>query len=315
MGAKRQQKRTNKTHKSGKKHNRKGTRHAAKRHNKTHHSRPSGGIRRNEPLRQGKQSIDLTLLETEAERTARIARTLGTAIQEVRQRETVRAALAAQNPANAMAMDIALLNNADLRGDALVSGRTGDQPTMERALETLGALGRAHEELNTRLIQHLNTMRNRHDRGTHLRAARDIAPIAHVVLTTGVGPLLDHALPPQDGRDWRELHGSLRTIATHQGLVQDSSTNRWRMAHVHENLHSTESDPFLATATIAAILRAQPRPGVFEGMRLVASPTDAPEDIVTEAARRQGRSPPPPPGSGSTFVFEAPDVPPQGFSF
>ena len=305
------------TRKAGKKHHRKDTRHAAKKHKRTRHSRPKGGLRRGEPPRQGKQAIELSIIETEAERNARLARTLDAAIQQVRERETARAALAAQNPAAAMARDVALLNNADLRSDVLVSGRTGDQPSMVQALETLGALGRSHEELNAMLIRNLNTMRNHHDRATAVRAAREIAPIAHVVLTTGVGPLLDRALPPtQDGRNWRELHGALRTLAAHQGLVQDRATNRWRMAHVHEDLPSTEEDPFLAAATIAAVLREPPRTGAFEGLQLVASPPDAPEDIVTAAARRQGRSPPPPgPGSGSTFVFGPPAVPPEGFNF
>lgn len=319
MGAKRQQKRTKrtKTHKSGKKHHRKGTRHAAKKHKRTRHSRPKGGLRRGEPPRQGKQAIELSILETEAERNARLARTLNAAIQQVRQRETARAVLAAQNPDEAMARDIALLNNTDLQSDVLNSGRTGDQPSMVRTMESLGALGRSHEVLNARLIHHLNIMRNRHDRGTSLQAAREIAPIANVVMTTGVGPLLDRALPPsQDGRDWRELHGALRTIAAHQGLVQDIDTNRWRMTGVHEDPPSTEGDPFLAAAIVAAVLREPPRTGAFEGLQLVASPPDAPEDIVTKAARRQGRSPPPPgPGSGSTFAFEAPGVPPKGFNF
>ena len=116
--------------------------------------------------------------------------------------------------------------------------------------------------------------------------------------------------------DWRQLHDALRTIATHQGLVQDRTTGRWRTTREYEDIPSAEGDPFAAAATVAAVLREQPRTNAFEGLRLVASPPDAPEDIVTVAARRQGRSPPPPgPGSGSTFTFEAPGVPPQGFSF
>ena len=306
-----------KTYKAGKKHHRKGTRHAAKKHKRTRHSRPKGGLRRGEPPRQGKQAIEVTLLETEEERAARLTRNLGEAMRLVRERETARAARAAQNPAAALARDVALLSVTDLESDALHAVRTAHQPTMVRAVETLGALGRSYDELNTRLIQHLNTMRTRHDRNTHLQAAREIAPLAQVVLTTGAGPLPSRALlPAQDQRDWRQIHDALRTIAAYQGLVQDRSTNRWRATRVHESLPSAEGDPFAAAATVAAVLREAPRTGAFEGLRLVASPPDAPEDIVTEAARRQGRSPPPPgPGSGSAFVFAAPPIPPGGFDF
>ena len=289
----------------------------AKKHKRTRHSRPKGGLRRGEPPRQGKQAIELTLLETEEERAARLTRNLGQAVQQVREREAAQAAASARNPAAALARDLALLNATNLESDVLVAARTADQPTMVRAVETLGALGRSYDELNTRLIRHLNTMRNRHDRATHMQAAREIAPLARAVLTTGVGALPGRAsISARDQRDWRQIHDALRTLAAHQGVIRDRSTGRWRTMRESESPPVNEGDPFAAAATVAAVLREAPRTRAFEGLRLVASPTDEPEDIVTEAARRQGRSPPPPgPGSGPAFAFAAPPIPPGGFNF
>ena len=311
-GAKHHHKRTRNARKK-----RKGTRHVAKKHKRTRHSPPKGGLRKDQLPKQGKQSIELTLVETEAERNARFARNLTTAMRQVQEGEAARAALAVHNPVEGIARDIALLNVGDIQSDVVMSNRTGNQSSMVRTLETFGALMRSREELNTRLVRHLNTMRNHHDRETYLQAARDIAPIAHVVLTAGVGPLPDH--DQQQSTNLREIHDAFQAIAAHQGVVQDRSTNRWRMSRADEDIPPAESDPFLAAATVAAMLHETPRTNAFEGLRLVDSPTDtehdAPEDIVTVAARRQGPPPPPGPGSGSTFTFEAPGVPPDGFDF
>lgn len=234
---------------------------------------------------RGKSSAAQTAAERERERTRRLEAALATAAAHVQ----AQAAIA--TPAS----DLARLQQGDLEAQL---GRASRNPTVVgvvAAMGTLAALGRAHTHLNQELTTALEQMRGRGDRQTALDAAARIAPIATVVLRAGTGAL--PAAPNVDRRNWRDIQAALETLGAHQGLRRDRNTGRWRATHSHESLPHTDGNPFLAAATLQALL-ASPPPGPFAGFRGFVPDEGLPDS-------------PPDPG-GPAFVFAPPGLPPGG---
>ena len=236
---------------------------------------------------KGKPSAAQSAAERERARQRRLEAALATAAAQVQ------AEAAIATPAS----DLVRLRQGDLEAQLSRASSRATVVDVATAMGTLAALGRAHDHLNRELQTALEQVRRRGDRQTALNAAARIAPLATVVLAAGTGAL--PAAPNVDRRNWRDIQAALETLGAHQGLRRDRNTGQWRATRPHESPLRTDANPFLAAATLQALL-ASPPPGPFVGFRGFAPDEGLPE------------SPPPSPGQGGpAFVF----APPPGGRF
>ena len=234
---------------------------------------------------KGKPSAAETAADRERDRQRRLQAALATAAAQIQ------AEAAIATPAS----DLVRIRQGDLEAQLSRAAERATAVDVATAMGTLAALGRAHEHLNNELRTALEQVRRRGDRQTALNAAARVAPLATVVLGAGTGAL--PAAPNVDRRNWRDIRAALETLGAHQGLRQDRATGQWRASHVHESPTSTDANPFLAAATLQALL-ASPPPGPFVGFRGLVPDEGLPES--------------PPDQGGPAFVFAPPGLPPGG---